>query len=130
MHTYNSDSFGDYVAAHRVCVQIFNEVEDDIINASKYAQPDDNTQCCYGTHIDDKQNDEMDPTTVTLPFDIVTSSNSSIYGAPHLVLSIMTVVDPRENYMDGVVLHSDFPASEPNAGDTQTTFGKIFGILF
>ena len=32
--------------------------------------------------------------------------------------------------MNGVVLHPDFPASEPIAGDRQTTFGKRFGVLF
>ena len=55
--------------------------------------------------------------TVVLPFDIVTSSKSPAYGAPHLVLHIAKVVDSRENYMNGVVLHPEFLASEPNAGD-------------
>ena len=130
MHTYNSAFFDDCVAAHRVCVQIFNEIEDGMINAGKYSQPDDHTQCSYGTHIDNKQNDEMATTTVAPPFDIVTSSSSPTYGESHLVLFIATVVDPREYFMNGVVLHPDFTASEPNAGDIQTTFGKRFGILF
>ena len=87
-------------------------------------------RCSYGAHIDNKQNDEMTPTTIALPFDIVTSSNSPTYGAPHLALPIATVVDPMESYMNDVVLHPDFPASEPNAGDIQLTFGKRFDILF
>ena len=129
-HTYRSASFGDFVAAHRVCVHIFNEVEGDSINTGKYAYPYDRMGCSYGIHIDSKQNDEMAPTTISLHFDIVTSSNSPTYGAPHLVLPIATVVDPMEGYMSGVVLHPDFSASEPSAGDIQKTFGKSFGVLF
>ena len=130
MHTYSSSSFDDCVAAHRVCVQIFNEVEDDMINTGKYAQPDDRTECSYGTQIDNKQNDEMAPTTVALSFDIVTSSNSPIYGAPYLVLPIVTVVDSIESYMNGIILCPNFPVYEPNAGDIQTTFNRRFDILF
>ena len=44
MHTYNFATFGDCVAAHRVCIQIYNEMEGDTINTSKYDQPEDNTQ--------------------------------------------------------------------------------------
>ena len=101
-----------------------------MINTGKYAQPDDRTECSYGTQIDNKQNDEMAPTTIALPFDIATSSNSPIYGAPHLVLPIATVVDPMESYMNGIVLHPDFLASDPNVGDIQKTFGKRFGVIF
>ena len=122
MHTYNSAAFGDCVSAHRVCVHIFN--------ASRYAQPTNATEYSYGIHIDSSYNDELFPTTISLPFDIFTSNNSPNYGVSYPALPITTVVHPEVGYKNGVFLHPNFSASESIAEDIQTLFVKRFGIPF
>lgn len=67
--------------------------------------------------------------TIALPFDIVTSSNSPIYGAPYLVLPIAMVVDTIEDYRNGVVLHPDFPASEHSVGYPHNFWEKVWCSL-
>ena len=94
MHTYNSAAFGDCVSAHRVCVHIFNVLDTGTVNASRYAQPNNATECSCGIHIDSSNNDELGTTTILLPFDIDTSNKSPNHDVPHLVLPIATVVHP------------------------------------
>ena len=130
VHTYNSTAFSDCVSAHQVCVQIFNVLDAGTVNASRYAKNNNATECSYGIHIHSSNNYELAPSTISLPFDIVTSNDSPNYGVPHLLLPIVTVVHPEVRYRNGVILHPDFPASEPVAGDIQTSFGKIFGVPF
>ena len=47
-----------------------------------------------------------------------------------IFLLIITVVRDYPSYGDSVVLHPDYPASEPLVGNVITSFGKQFGVPF
>ena len=100
------------------------------MNADKYATPNQTLDCSYSINIDSMHNDEANPTTIVLSFNIRTSQDSPTDGSANLILSIATVMHPDIIYGKGVVLHPDFPASETIGNDRQISFGKRFGILF
>ena len=113
MYSYNSAVFGECVSAHRISVHILNVLDGGTVNDVKYATPNQTPDCSYGIHIDSLHNNDTDSTIVTLPFNIVTSQDSPAYGSANIILPIATVMYPDISYGEGVVLHPDFPVSEP-----------------
>ena len=100
------------------------------IDAGKYATPNQTPDYSYGVNIDSVHNNEAAPTTIALPFNLVTSQDSPTYSSANLILHIAIVIYQDISYGEGMVLNPSFPASEPIVGDRQTLFGKIFGVHF
>ena len=102
----------------------------EIVNSRRYEHESLRADCCYGLHIDSHSNDESTFSIVKLPSDILTSHHTPTSVDYDLCLHIATVVRDDPSYGDSVVLHPDYPASEPLVVNVITSFGKRFGVPF
>ena len=125
--TYNSSSSGDCISAKRACITFMQETN---THEDCTTMDASNSATGYGTHINEVYNIEMDCCTITLPDDAVIHRSTAVARDRLMPKVAATVNSCSNSYAQGLILHPDYPASEPTLMQQGEVFGKRFGVPF